>query len=334
MINPWIQFFICAALIVFAGSKLTRNAAIISEKTGIGSAWIGALLLALATSLPELVTTLSAVAINTPDLALGNILGSCLFNLALLAVMDLVSGKGPLTSIISQGHIITASLSILTICFAALALLGFVYVSVGWVGFETILIALVYITGSRLVFRYERRNPVLVAGSEEIFKACSFISSRQALINFALATGLIIITGVFITSAADRIAMSTGLGHTLIGTILLAISTSLPETVTTLTAVRLGYVDMAVATIFGSNFMNMLVVFIADLFYRQAPLLHVVSSSHLASAIMVIIITIIVIFSLIYKSEKKLGRIGYDMVLVLAGYFMAAFLLYRSGGTF
>ena len=333
MINPWIQFFVCAVLIVFAGSKLTRNAAIISENTGIGSAWIGALLLPLATSLPELVTTLSAVAINTPDLALGNIMGSCLFNLALLAVIDLASGKGPLTSTISQGHIITASLSVLAVCFLMLALLGFVYLPIGWVGLETLLIALLYIIGSRLIFCYDQRNPVLAKGSEEIYKACNFVSTKRALINFLLAAGLIVITGVLITSAADRIALSTGLGHTLVGSLLLAISTSLPETVTTLSAVRLGYVDMAVANVFGANFMNMLVVFIADLFYRQAPLLHVASGNHLASATMVIIISIIVIFGIIYKSEKKLGHIGYDMVLVLAGYFTAAYLLFRSGGT-
>ncbi len=333
MINPWIQFFLCAVLIVFAGSKLTRNAAIISENTGIGSAWIGALLLPLATSLPELVTTLSAVALDSPDLALGNILGSCLFNLALLAVIDISSGKGPLTSIISSGHIITASLSIIAICLVALALLGFIYVPIGWVGLETLLIALVYIMGSRFIFRYDQRNPVLAAGSKEIYRDGDRVSTKKALTNFALAAGLIIITGVLITSAADRIAITTGLGHTLIGSILLAISTSLPETVTTLSAVRLGYVDMAVANVFGANFMNMLVVFIADIFYRQGPLLHAASGSHLVSAIMVIIISTIVIFSLTYKSEKQLGRIGFDMVLVLAGYFVAAYLLFRSGGT-
>ncbi len=333
MVNPWIQFFICAALIVFAGSKLTRNAAIISENTGIGSAWIGALLLPLATSLPELVTTLSAVALNAPDLALGNVLGSCLFNLSLLAVIDITSGKGPLTSIISQGHIITASLSIITICLVALGFLGYFYVPFGWVGLETLIIAVVYIMGSRLIFRYDQRNPVLAAGSEEIFKASKNVTTRKASINFALAAGLIIITGVLITSAADQIALITGMGHTLVGTILLAVSTSLPETVTTITAVRLGYVDMAVANVFGANFMNMLVLFIADLFYLQSPLLSVVSGSHMVSAVMIIIITTTVIFSLVYKSERRLGRIGYDMILVLAGYFTAAYMLFRSGGT-
>ncbi len=333
MINPWIQFLICAALIIFAGSKLTRNAAIISENTGIGSAWIGALLLPLATSLPELVTTLSAVALNAPDLALGNVFGSCLFNLALLAVIDISSGRGPLTSIVSSGHIVTASLSVITICLAALGLLGFIYVPIGWFGLETLLIAIVYIIGSRLIFCHEQRNPTLSAGSEEISRASARVSTKKAFINFALAAGLIIITGVLITSAADRIAVSTGLGHTLVGSILLAISTSLPETVTTMSAVRLGYVDMAVANVFGANFMNMLVVFIADLFYRQAPLLHAASGSHLVSAIMVVLISTVVIFSLIYKSKRQLGRIGYDMALVFAGYFIAAYLLFRSGGT-
>ncbi len=332
MVNPWLQFFVCAAIIIFAGSRLTKNAAVIADNTGIGTAWAGVALLPLATSLPELVTTLSAVLIDAPDLALGNILGSCLFNLALLAVIDVISGRGPLTSRITRGHIITASLSITTICLASIALLGIFTISVGWVGFEALLIALVYIYGSKMLYSYERKNPSLSRGSEEIPAAGKNISTGQALIRFALAGGLIVVAGVLITDASDRIALETGLGHTFTGSIFLAISTSLPEMVTTLTAVRLGYIDMAVANVFGANFMNLFLVFVADLFYRPGPLLYAASGGHLASAVMVILISTVVIFGLVYRSEKGLGRIGFDTLLVLAGYFTAAYLLFRAGG--
>ncbi len=331
MINPWLQFILCAAIIIIAGSKLTRSAAIVAENTGIGTAWAGALMLPLATSLPELVTTLSAVFIDAPDLAMGNILGSCLFNLSLLAVIDLLEGRGPLTGRINRGHIISASLSIITICLASIAMLGVVYLPIGWIGAETLLIALVYIFGSRLVYRYEKKNLSPVPAGDDIGPTDTAVSTGRALLHFSIAAGFIVVAGVWITGASDRIALETGLGHTFIGSILLAISTSLPETVTTITAVRLGFLDMAVANVFGANFMNLFIVFLADIFYRRAPLFYAVSENHLISAVMVVLISTIVIFGLIYRSEKKFCRIGYDTLLVLIAYMTAVFLLFKSG---
>jgi len=334
MISPWVQFIICAGIIVLSGSKLTRSAAAIAKNTGIGTAWAGALMLPLATSLPELVTTLRAVSINAPDLALGNILGSCLFNLALLAVIDLLEGRSALTARLNQSHIITASLSIITICLAAIAILGDNLLSIGWVGGETLLIALVYIFGSRLLFRFER-NKLPRPDAGEILSDDAInksVSTPRALLQFLIAAGFIVIAGIFLTDATDSIADITGLGHTFIGSIFLAISTSLPETVTTITAVRLGYLDMAVANVFGANFMNLFILFWADLFYIPAPLLYAVSENHLLSALMVVFISTVVILGLTYRSERKIGRIGYDTLLVLAGYLIAVLLLLKTGG--
>ena len=332
MINPWLQFIICAGIIVLAGSRLTRSAAVVAENTGLGTVWVGVLMLPLATSLPELVTTLRAVAINAPDLAMGNILGSCLYNLALLAVIDLLEGRGALTARVNQGHIITASLSIITICIASIAMLGIVYLPIGWVGAETLIIALVYILGGRLLYRYEKRSlPLISAGSEAIASGKP-IPTRQALLQFIIAAGFIVVAGVLLTDASDQIAVITGLGHTFVGSILLAISTSLPETVTTISAVRLGYTDMAVANVFGANFMNLFIVFVADLFYIHAPLLYAVSESQLLAAVMVIFISTVMVFGLTYRSERKIGRIGYDTLLVMAVYIITVFLLYKSGG--
>jgi cation:H+ antiporter len=331
VINPWLQFFVCAAIIVFAGTRLTKNAAVVAENTGIGTAWAGAIMLPLATSLPELVTTLRAVSINAPDLAMGNILGSCLYNLALLAVIDLLEGRGAMTARINQGHIITASLSIITVCLASIAMLRVVYLPIGWVGLETLLIALVYLMGSRLIYRYEQKKKPLLSLEHKEEGPEPGSSTGRAIFHFLLAALAIVFAGVLLTDAADRIAIMTGLGHTFIGSILLAISTSLPETVTTITALRLGLLDMAVANVFGANFMNLFILFIADIFYRPSPLLYAVSGNNLLSAITVIIFSSIFIFSLVYRSEKKVVRLGYDALLILIGYLTVVYLLFKSG---
>lgn len=332
MFNPWLQLIVCAAIIVIAGSRLAGSAAIISKRIGVGTAWAGVLLLPLATSLPELVTTLGAVAINVPDLALGNILGSCLFNLTLLFVIDLSEGRGPLTSRISQGHVVTASLSIMTICLASIGMLGAAYFPIGWIGLETFIIGVTYMLGSRLIFVNEKNNLPEVQAAEEALVRGSEIPVGRALFHFIVAASFILLAGVLLVDATDRIAVETGLGYTFVGSIFLAVSTSLPELVTTISAVRLGYLDMAVANVFGANFMNLFILFIADLFYFRGPLLGSVSHSHLFSALMIIILSSVVIFSLLFRSEKKFTRVGYDSLIVLAGYLVAAFMLFKSGG--
>ena len=294
MINPWLQFFISAVVIVYAGSRLTKNASVVAKNTGISTAWAGVLMLPLATSMPELVTTIRAAMINTPDLALGNIFGSCLFNLALLSVIDLLQGRGALTSRINNGHILTASLSIVTLCLAAIAMLEIIPWSLGWVGYETLIIVIVYFYGSRLLYRYEKKQLIPVSETS-LIKNENDLSTGQALRRFIVAAVFIITAGVLLTDASNSIALETGLSYSFVGTLFLAISTSLPETVTTITALKLGHTDMAVANIFGANFMNLFIVFFADLFFRQGPLLHFVTDINLFSALMIMMFSAIII---------------------------------------
>ncbi|MFO8192793.1 MAG: sodium:calcium antiporter [Bacillota bacterium] len=331
MINPWLQFIISAVVIVYAGSKLTKNAAVVADRIGIGTAWVGALMLPLATSLPELVTTLRAVTIDTPDLALGNILGSCLYNLSLLALIDMIEGRGPLTSKVGKGHIIPASLSVISVCIAAIAMLGITGLKIGWVSFETLLIAGLYFYGSLLLFKYEKKNQPVLTDIEELPES-NRASGGVALLNFGIAALFIVVAGVLVTDALDLIAAQTGLGHSFVGSLFLAVSTSLPETVTTVSAVRLGYLDMAVANVFGANFMNLFIIFIADFVYRNGALLHAVSETHLFSALLVILISTVIIFGLTYRSTERKARVGFDTILALAGYLLVLVVIFRSGG--
>ena len=110
----WLKFAACLAIILFAGTKLAQYGDAIAEKTGLGRIWIGLLLLAAITSMPELVTGVSAAAlVKIPDLAVGNLLGSCLFNLVILAVMDIMYRPAPVLSQASPRHLISGSIGIL-----------------------------------------------------------------------------------------------------------------------------------------------------------------------------------------------------------------------------
>ena len=90
----WLQFIACTAAIVYSGSRLSRYGDIIAEKTGLGRFWVGALLVAMVTSLPELISGVSAVTVfDLPEIAVGGVIGSCMFNVLIIALVDALTGR-------------------------------------------------------------------------------------------------------------------------------------------------------------------------------------------------------------------------------------------------
>ena len=156
----WLEFLICSALIVFSGYKLSRYGDIIAEKSGMGRIWIGVVLIASVTSLPELVTGISSVTIaGAPDIAVGDVLGSCVFNMLILAVLDALYRPMPISTRAHYGHVLSAGFGILLLTVVAGGLfLGDRLAPFGWIGLYTLLITLVYVIAMRMVFNFERRQ--------------------------------------------------------------------------------------------------------------------------------------------------------------------------------
>ena len=158
----WLQFIICAGLVVLVGIMLSRYADVLAEKTGLGRSWVGAVLLAGATSLPELATGISAVVVvGDVNLAAGGVIGSCLFNLALIAILDLSSGTTPLLKRAHISQILAAGLGciLLTSVTASLYITQTLTVpALGWIGIPSILILAIYILSVRMLSFYEKRR--------------------------------------------------------------------------------------------------------------------------------------------------------------------------------
>ena len=120
----WLQFLLCLTLIGYAGVKLSRYGDVIADKTGLGGTWIGLVLLASVTSLPELVTGISSVAVvKVPEIAVGDILGSCVFNLLIIVILDFLHRGESVYTRTSQGHILSAGFGIMLIGFAGFSIL-------------------------------------------------------------------------------------------------------------------------------------------------------------------------------------------------------------------
>jgi cation:H+ antiporter len=331
MLLLWFLFIVCAALIIVCGTHLSRYGDVIAEKTGLGRAWVGLVLMAAVTSLPELITGISSVTVaDTPDIAAGNVLGACVFNLSVIALMDLLHGPGPIFSKVEHGHILSAGYGIILIGLLSLSLLANAYIpAVGHVSLSTPAIMLVYAIGIRSVFLFERKKIAEFVGEMAVSARYGHITAREAALKYALNAVVIIAVATALPFIGDRMAQQTGLGRSFVGTVFIAVATTLPELTVSLSALKIGAVDMAIANLFGSNMFNIMIIAVDDIFYVKGPILSAVSANHVVTGFMAALMTGIAIVGLTYRLKKKTFlRIGWDALALVLAYIANILLLY------
>jgi cation:H+ antiporter len=326
----WLSFFGCTAVIVYSGAKLAKYGDIIAEKTGLGRAWIGLVLIASVTSLPELITGVSSVTVaGSPNIAVGDVLGSCVFNMLIMAVLDAQYRIMPISGKAHQGAILSAAFGILLLSTIALSILSKKYMTpLGWIGPYSLFFIIVYLVSMRLVYFYERRQLAAFLKEKSIQMKYEDIATKTAVVHYVLNAIIVIIAAVFLPEIGKGIAEMTGLGQTFVGNIFIAISTSLPELVVSLSAVKIDAVDLAVGNLFGSNLFNVFILAIDDIFFTKGPLLSFVEQNHVYSAISAIAMTGIAIIGLTYRAEKKRLFLAWDSLGIVFVYIVNIMLLY------
>ncbi len=330
----WLQFAVCLALVGVAGPFLSRSGDVIADKTGLSGSWVGVILMATVTSLPELTTGISAVAVaNAPDIAVGDLFGSCVFNLAILFVLDFTQRGESVYRRVRQGHILSAGFGIVLIGFAGLSLMlhgqGASF-AIGHVGGYTPVIFILYALGIRAVFSYERDHREEAA--EETAARYPHITLRRAVATYAGAAVVIVAVGTALPFVAARLAEVMGWQRTFVGTLFVATVTSVPELVVSIAAVRIGAADMAIANLLGSNLFNMMVLGVDDLLFAHGPLLYHVSPMHAVSAMSAVIMTGIVIVGIVYRSDHRLLRtVGWISLGLFTMYLFNSYVLYLHG---
>ncbi len=326
----WTAFIVCTSLIVFSGIRLAKYGDVIAEKTGLGRAWIGLVLMASVTSLPELVTGVSSVTFaGVPDIAVGDVLGSCVFNMLIFALLDAGQKAQPLSARAHHGHILSAGFGILLLTIVAISLfLGDRIGSFGWLGLYTPLIMVIYLGAMRLVFFYEKRQ--ISAFIKEIAVELQYekIPTKTAITQYGLHAVIVVTAAIFLPEIGEAIAEATGLGQTFVGNIFIAVSTSLPEVVVSLTAWKIGAINLAVGNLFGSNIFNIFILGIDDLFLLEGPLLAKVSRGHLVSALSAIAMIAVAIIGLTYRAEKKKLALSWDSTAIVLIFLLNLMLLY------
>lgn len=313
----YLQFLISALAIVIAGFFLVKYSDEIAEVTKLGRLFVGSLFLAGATSLPELFVDLNAIKNNLPDMAVGDLYGSSLFNLLILGIGDLIhKGQSRIFSRAGSRHALSAAISICVTAAAGLAIL--VESKIGGVEFAglgvgTTAIAVIYLLGLRIIFFDQRVSHQKVETGKPAKDARKLIGPVAGYVAAAVA---IVLSAPFLAEAAGEIAIQSGLGGTFIGTTLVALTTSLPELVSTIACVRRGAFDLAVGNIFGSNTFNMLLLVPLDVVHGGS-LLASVSTAHVFSSLATVMVTAAAIVGQLYQVEDRKKLIEPDALAVI-----------------
>lgn len=330
-------FAVAAVFIWQAGTRLFYYLDAIAEQTQIARAFLGLVLLASATELPELVTVLTASSQGNGALAVNNMFGGMLLQIAVIAVADVFVDRGTLSAYPRRVTVIVAGL----LSILSLSILLFVHftgdVELGAaVGLGSVVIAAHYVVAMYILRRSESREvwspvdlPDQAADTARRQNDYDGHSLKQ-LIRFSLVAALIIlISGSVVVRVSETLAEQTGLGSSFIGVSLLALTTSLPELSTSIAAIKVKAYTMAISNIFGSNLIMTFLLLPADVFYDKGPLLNELDTFAAMSLVAGIVMTSIYCLGFLTRSKLKIGGIGVESVLVLALYFIHLIVLYQ-----
>ena len=242
--------------------QLAKYGDALATLTGWGRLFVGSILVALATSLPELSNNITAVRIDNPELALGNVVGANMVNMFTMGMVALVFGGRRFLQRVApeQGYLIilAAVLTGLAVLFAAVKM----DIHIWQIGLSSAILLVVYLIG--MWFVYQRRP----AGADDDEDDPGMTLSK-AWVMFSLVSVGVIIAGVFLAQSVDRVADLTGISSGVLGILAVSIVTTMPEASATVAAARMGAADLGVAGLYGSCVFNVTILAFADPFYRK-----------------------------------------------------------------
>ena len=323
-----LVFLISASFVALAGWRLARDGDTIAEVTGLGGAWVGAILVAAATSLPELATDGHAVLQGSPGLAVGDLFGSSMANMAILAIADLLHRGGHLLTRVAVNQALVGTLAICLTVIAAMGIATGSTPTIAGAGWAPLVIGLTYVAGMRLLHR-NREEPPFRTVTEVAAGKPPRSALRPAAIGFGVATLVILLAAGYVASSAADLADQWHLTQGFVGMILLAFTTSLPEAVVTLACVRNGAYNLAVGTLLGSNCFNIAALLPLDILDGSGALLAQVDPSLIVAALVGVLMMGLAMLDILNKSERRWWIIEPGPAFILIAYAAGLYLAYH-----
>ncbi len=308
----WFQLAGAALAILFTSKSLARSTDIIAFKTGLGRTFVGVVMLATATSLPELATGVSSVTlVGEPDIAAGNAFGATLSNLFIIGLLDIFWRRGPILNAVGPSPLIVAALglAIISLSAAGIVIHGLTPVASGWfISPFSVLMLGVFIASIYITYRVElgRAN----ANNDDAESAnYDDVSGIRAAIRYLISAGIIVGAAIWLAETGDRLAQETGWDASFIGTQFIAAITTLPELATSFAAIRLNAPELAMSNLLGSNLFNMgFITVVDDLAFSGGVFWAAVSEIHVLTALAGVFMTSVVMLAMVVTRRRRPGK--------------------------
>lgn len=317
----YVLFLLSASVVVGAGVKLSKYGDALAAVSGLGRSFIGITLIALSTSIPELISSIGAITIvDAPDLAFGNVYGSNMFNMFIIFLLDFYFRKTDVYEGISESNILTALYAALVTVFSVLGF--YIKVYIGHVSLISVIILILFLYSSYISYKL----PDSDAPEEENGHGLTLggVALRMSIAAFA-----IILSGLLLSKTADSIAASSGLGDSFVGSMFLAVVTSLPEASACYGAIKVGSVNMALGNLFGSNLFNMAIIPVTDAVYSHGPVFEHVSRGHMTAAVFATAAVLIPVIGIREKHLRiKFGGVSFHSVAIMVLYAVYSTYIY------
>jgi cation:H+ antiporter len=311
-------FLLSGTLVVAAGIRLARDGDVVAAGTGLGGLWIGAIAIAAVTSLPEMTADVSAVVQGAPRLAVGDLFGSSMANMLILAVADLATRH---TRLLTRVAVTQLAVGTLAVALTAIATLGLLVQgpSVAGFGWATTAVGVGYVLGMQFLHRNRPEPPF--RRPEEVEAARPRARAvRRAAVRFAIAGVVILATAPLLAWSTAALADRIGISHGFAGLALLAATTSLPEAVVTAAGVRAGSYDLAVGNLLGSNCFNMAALVILDAADGGRSLLVDVGPELAVGALFGLLLTALAMLGVLDRAERTGRRVELGPIVMIAAY--------------
>ncbi len=322
-------FTFSAVVVVIAAIALARGADVIAEKSGWGHVWVGSLLLAGATSLPEFVTDISSVRIGSPALAAGDVLGANMLNMSNLAILTSIFAGRYLVSRLSRQEMFIAWFAIaLTAIATVIVIVGSSAKLVGPISVPSLVLLGGYLVGFRLMGRF-------ASESDDSGESRTDHTLRWGWLVFWGAAAIIFVSGPAVAISARSIAELSGISEGFVGVLGVALVTTLPELTAAATALRIGAPALAFAGMFGTNAFNMAVFGVVDFFSPEGAIFGDLDESHIAAGAAATVLMLLVLAQFRARQRVPPGQrsalVEAGTVVVVGGYAGALFLVFALG---
>ncbi len=302
-------WYLAAALILVGFSvKCADYVDMLDKKTDMSGAFIGGVILAAVTSLPEMITSISSIALGNPGLIIGNVLGSDIFNYCIFGALTLVFANAYRNAKVGKSHIKTLVCTLLAYITTGFVLFSGIDTSIPHVSINALSVVIVVLYAIACRFMASDDN-------ETENEDDNNLTVRQVVTRFVLCALGLVAASVAITYVTDKIDSTYHLGSSLAGALFLGVATSIPELTSSIALVKKGNFNAMIGNVVGSNMFNYIIFSVSDILAFRSNVYEVSDDSKLL-IVFGVVSTLLAMTSMIMK--EKVGKKSKAMNVVFA----------------